>query len=115
MVHVASSVVYQQSRFTGFLVCRDSTEIFPDGGAEKMKAVGVPPAFGAFSSIGGGTCCTGQFLLFSGISVCAIDGETKFWANVLPPFAWKYLVWALRLPLSLRSAVPGYGVWSNSV
>ena len=37
----ASSVVSQQSRFSDFLVSRDSSEVRPDSGAENTKAVGV--------------------------------------------------------------------------
>ena len=112
---VASSVVSQQSLFSDFLGGRDSSGIFPDGRAEKTKVVGVPPGIGALSPSGGGTGCTSPYFIFSGISACAIDGETKFLVTTPLHLAWGYLVWALRLPRALRSAVQGCAVGSNSV
>ena len=78
-VPLASSVVLQQSLFSDFRGGRDSSGIFPDGRAEKTKVVDVPPGVGALSPSGGGTGCTGPYFLSSGISACAIDGETNFW------------------------------------
>ena len=75
---MAVSSVSQQSRFSGFLWGRGSSGVLPAGGAEKTKAVGVPPDAGTFFSISGGTGCTDSYLFFSGISACAFDGETKF-------------------------------------
>ena len=74
----------QQSRFSDFLGGRGYSEILHDGGAEKRNVFAVPPGVSAFFTIGGGTGCTGQYFLFSGISASAIDGETKFWATVPP-------------------------------
>ena len=79
-VPAASSVVSQQIRFSDFLGGRDSSEIFPDGRAEKTKVVGVPPGLGTCFSISGG--CTGPYFFFWGIS--ALDGETKFWVTNPP-------------------------------
>ena len=77
-VPVASSSVSQQSRFSDFLGSRDPSGVLPAGGAENTKVVGVPPGLGTCFSISGGTGCTGSYLLFSGISACAFDGETIF-------------------------------------
>ena len=76
-VPVAVSSVSQQSRFSDFLGARDSSGLLRAGGAEKTKAVGVPPGKGTFFSIGGGTGCAGPYSFFSGISACAFDGEMK--------------------------------------
>ena len=78
------SSVSQQSRFSDFLGGRGSSKVLPASSAENTKAVGVPPGKGTFFSIGGGTGCTGPYSLFSGISACAFDGETKFLVTVLP-------------------------------
>ena len=83
-VPVAVSSVSQQSRFSDLLGGCDSCGVFPAGGAENTKVVGVPPGVGTCFSISGGTGCTGQYFLFSGISACAFDGETKFWVTGLP-------------------------------
>ena len=52
-VHVASSVVSKQSRFSDFLWCRDFSEVHPDGGAVNTKAFGVPPGACVSYQIGG--------------------------------------------------------------
>ena len=89
VVHGASPSVSQQSRFSDFLVGRDSSELLAAGGVENTNAVGVPPDVGTFFSISGGTCCTGPYLFFSGISACAFDGETKILlTDPLPKYAW---------------------------
>ena len=74
----------QHSRFSDFLGGRDFSEVLAAGGAENTKVVGVPPSLGTCFSIGGGTGCTGPYFLFSGISACAFDGETKFLVTGLP-------------------------------
>ena len=83
-VPVAVSSVSQQSRFSDLLGGRDSSGVLPAVGAEKTKAVGVPPDKGIFFSIGGGTGCTGPYSFFSGISACAFDGETKILVTAFP-------------------------------
>ena len=83
-VPVAVSSVSQQSRFSDFLGGRGSCEVLPAGGAENTKAVGVPPDAGTFFSMSGGTGCTGPYRFFSGISACAVDGETNFLETALP-------------------------------
>ena len=80
-VPVASSAVSQQSRFSDFLGCRDSSRVLPAGGAENTKVVGVPPDLGTCFPISVGTGCTGPCLFSSGISACAFDGGTKFLVN----------------------------------
>ena len=85
-VLVASSSVSQQSRFSDFLGGRDSSGVLPAGGAENTKVVGVPPGLGTCFSISGGTGCTGSYLLVSGISACAFDGEPKFLVSAPPAF-----------------------------
>ena len=76
-VTVASSSVSQQSLLSDFLGGRDTSDVLTAGGAENTKVVGVPHGLGTCSSINGSTGCTGPYFLFSGISACAIDGETK--------------------------------------
>ena len=95
----------QQSRFSDFRGGRDSSDILPDGGAEKTKVVGVPPGVSAFSPIGGGTGCTGPYFLFSGISARAIDGETIFLATTPPPSGLERL--GVSFPASAVPAVRG--------
>ena len=92
---MASSFVSQQSRFSDFLGGRDSSGVLCAGGAEKTKAVGVPPDKGAFFSIGGGAGCTGPYSFFSGISACAFDGETKI---LVTPFPFCQIVLAVASP-----------------
>ena len=65
-VSVAISSVSQQSSFSDFLGGRGSSGVFPVGGAENTKAVGVPHDKGTFFSIGGGTGCTGPYSFFLG-------------------------------------------------
>ena len=83
-VPVAVSSVSQQSRFSDFLGGRDSSGVLRAGGAEKTKAVGVPPDASTLFSIGGGTGCTDPYHFFSGISACVFDGETKFLVTAFP-------------------------------
>ena len=84
-VPVAVSSVSQQSSFSDFLGGRGSCGVLPARGAENTKAVGVPPDAGTLFSMSGGTGCTGPYRFFSGISACAVDGETKFWVTAPPP------------------------------
>ena len=83
-VPLASSSVSQQSRFSDFLGGRNFSEVLSAGGAENTKVDGVPPDLGIWFPISGGTGCTGPYLLFSGISACAFDSETKFLVTGLP-------------------------------
>ena len=55
---MAVSSVSQQSRFSDFLGGRGSSGDLPPGGAEKTKAIGVPPDVGTFFSTSGGAGCT---------------------------------------------------------
>ena len=52
--------------FSDFLWGRDSSEVLPNGGAENTKAVGVHTGADVFSTISGGTGCTGPYFLFLG-------------------------------------------------
>ena len=106
-VPVAVSSVSQQSRFSDFLGGRDSSGVLRAGGAEKTKAVGVPPDKGTFFSIGGGTGCTGPYLFFSGISACAFDGETKI---LVTPFPFCQIVLAVASPDAAGLAIRGSGL-----
>ena len=81
---MASSSVSQQSRFSDFLGCRESSGVLTAGGAENTKVVGVPPDLGTCFSISAGTGCTGPYFFSSGISACAFDGETKLLVTCLP-------------------------------
>ena len=85
VVPVASSVFSQHFRFSDFIGGHDSSGFFPDGGADKTKVLGVPHGIGALSPSSRGTGCTNPYLLFLGISACAIDGETKFLVTIPPP------------------------------
>ena len=85
----AVSSVSQQSRFSDFLGGRDSSGVLRAGGAEKTKAVGVPPDKGTFFSIGGGTGCTGLYPLFFGnYCVCVRRWDENFGDPL--PFLPKY-------------------------
>ena len=110
-VHVAASSVSQQSRFSDFLGGRDSSGVLRAGGAEKTKAVGVPPDKGTFFSIDGGTGCTGPYSFFSGISACAFDGGTEIF---VPPFPFCHNTLAVASPdvsgLAIRGSGLGVGV-----
>ena len=113
-VPVAASSVSQQSRFSDFLGGRDSSGVLRAGGAEKTKAVGVPPDKGTFFSIGGGTGCTGPYSFFSGISACAFDGGTKI---LVTPFPFCQKEFAVASPdtagLAIRGSGLGVGVKSR--
>ena len=109
-VPVASSSVSQQSRFSDFLVGRDSSELLAAVGAENTKAVRVPPDVGTFFSISGGTGCTGPYRFFSRISVCAFDGETKFLETTFP-FCLNTLAMASSDASGLAIRASGLGVW----
>ena len=112
-VTVAVSSLSQQSRFSDFLGGRDSSGVLRAGGAEKTKAVGVPPDKGTFFSIGGGTGCTGPYPFFSGISACAFDCETKI---LVTPFPFCHIVLAVASPDAaglIRGSGLGVGVKSR--
>ena len=106
-VPVAVSSVSQQSRFSDFLGGRDSSGVLRAGGAEKTNAVGVPPDKGTFFSIGGGTGCTVPYSLFSGISACAFDCETKILET---PFPFCQIVLAVASPDAAGLAIRGSGL-----
>ena len=103
----AVSSVSQQSRFSDFLGGRDSSGVLRAGGAEKTKAVGVPPDKGTFFAIGGGTGCTIPYSLFSGVGACAFDGETKI---LVTPFPFCQIGFVVASPDTVGLAIRGSGL-----
>ena len=86
---------------------RGSSGVLRAGGAEKTKAVGVPPDKGTFFAIGGGTGCTVPYSLFSGIGACAFDGETKI---LVTPFPFCQIGFVVASPDTVGLAIRGSGL-----